>query len=79
MPEDTHRIVARFVPQAWVRDYAVEVDPYGPTTWDVTDQIVAMGEYAALALVDDQYATDDLRNHPNAPQWVKDWTGPVLC
>ena len=30
---------ARFNPQAWVNDYAIDVDPQGPTTWDATDAV----------------------------------------
>ena len=28
---------ARFTPQAWINDYAVDVDPEGPTDWELTD------------------------------------------
>ncbi len=67
------RIIARFQPQAWMRGYAVNVDPEGETTWDVTDAIAAMGREAALALQDDQYETDDLRDLPAAPAWVREY------
>jgi len=59
---------ARFHPQAWVNDYAITVDPEGEVEWEV-------GEEAA-SLTDDSYESDDLRFHPNAPDWVKDWSGP---
>lgn len=70
------RIVARFHPQAWVNDYAIAVDPQGETTWDITDHIVEMGREAALALKDDDFATDHLRRAGGAPDWVQDWRGP---
>lgn len=70
------RIIAKFIPEAWVNDWAVRVDPRGPDTFDVTDQIIAMGKEKALALRDDQYETDDLCYVPGAPQWIKDWEGP---
>lgn len=59
---------AEFTPQAWINDYAVEVDPQGPTVWEVGDVPADVGS--------DDYKSDDLRFHPNAPQWVKDWSGP---
>ena len=69
------RVIAVFVPQQWVNDLAIRVDPKGEDSWDVTEIIEAMGA-EALLLEDDQYETDDLRDAPNAPQWVKDWEGP---
>lgn len=63
-----------FHPQAWQRDYAVEVDPEGDTSWFVqlADTLNEDGE----ELANDDFDSDDLRNHENAPQWVKDWSGP---
>lgn len=70
------RIIATFIPQAWVNDYAVTVDPQGATTFDVTETILRIGEARARALRDDQHETDELRTHAAAPQWVRDWHGP---
>ena len=53
------RIMAKFVPQAWINDYAVDVDD-GAVEFDCTDQIVQMGKEAALQIRDDQYESDDL-------------------
>jgi hypothetical protein len=72
----TNRIVARFQPQAWINDYAMDVDPEGPDEWDVTDEILAMTPTQIAALRDDQYETDDLRFSKNAPAWVQEWSGP---
>ncbi len=70
------RIIATFVPQVWVNDYAMEVDPEGEDTWDVTDEILAMPREKALALQDCDYESDALRELPSAPEWVRDWGGP---
>lgn len=59
---------AIFHPQAWVNDYAIDVDPEGKTEWNV--------EIVPDDLEDNSYESDELRFHDNAPQWVKDWSGP---
>lgn len=46
-------------PQAWINDYAVDVDD-GTVEFDCTDQIVQMGKEAALQIRDDRYESDDL-------------------
>lgn len=64
---------ARFVPEAWINDYAVEVDSEGETDWDLTDD-------EALKILPEAQSTgadlDFLRDHPGAPQWVRNWHGP---
>lgn len=71
------RIIATFVPQAWVNDYAVCVDPEGPTTFDVTAYLLERYTREELARIrDDQYESDDLRSVPSAPRWVRLWCGP---
>jgi hypothetical protein len=70
------RIIAKFIPQAWVRDYAMEVDSEGEDKWDVTDAILSMPCEEALAMQDGQYESDSLRELPSAPKWVRDWGGP---
>jgi len=61
-----------FRPQAWQNDYAVNVDTEGPTVF-----------YVPATLVEDMptssYESDTLREHPNCPQWAKDWAGPFEC
>jgi hypothetical protein len=54
----TKRIMATFVPEAWIRDYAVEID--GRFEFDVTERILAMSEEERNRLRDDDYNTDDL-------------------
>jgi hypothetical protein len=74
----TKRIMAEFVPQAWLNDHAIAVDPQGDTMFDVTDDILKLGREKALQLRDDQHETDHLRHAATAPQWVKDWSGPFV-
>jgi hypothetical protein len=76
MPADGPRVIARFIPQAWQNDYAIEVDAQGPDTWDVTHQIVSISKKSALAIVDDDYASDNFHLSTAAPKWVRDWQGP---
>ena len=52
------RIMARFVPEAWINDCAVEVD--GSLEFDVTDQVLAMSESERAALRDDSHESDKL-------------------
>lgn len=66
-------IIAKFIAEAWIGDYAVETGL--EVEFDVTEQVLEMGREKALALRDDQYETDDLwwanpisDSHP--------WSGP---
>jgi len=68
------RIIATFRPQTWQRDYAIDVDPEGPLTWDVTDEVLALSVDERCALRDNRY--DELRCSKNAPAWVSEWSGP---
>ncbi|MBN1135849.1 MAG: hypothetical protein JXM73_04650 [Anaerolineae bacterium] len=52
------RCLAWFVPQAWVGDYAVEVD--GRCQFDITAAVLQMGREKALTLRDDDYDSDSL-------------------
>ncbi len=72
------RILATFRPQAWINDYATTVDPEGETTWDVTEEVLALSRDAALAIRDDQDESDEFRFSKNAPAWVRDWGGPFV-
>ncbi|MCA3267717.1 MAG: hypothetical protein ING19_16780 [Azospirillum sp.] len=74
---ETARVIARFTPQAWIRDYAVEVDREGPDTWDATAYLLSSFENAKIRCMhDNNYASDDLHLDPNAPAWIRDWHGP---
>lgn len=77
---------AHFTPQAWVNDYALDIDP--PTdadqTWDATTYAhVNVAYLADLHTWTDPDAdstvidTDDVfRDDPNAPDWIREHTGP---
>lgn len=68
------RWIASFHPQAWINDYAVDVDPEGTTEWDVTDVIET--DFKGVPPEADDYPSDTLRYHPNAPEWVREWSDP---
>jgi hypothetical protein len=70
------RIIAVFHPQAWVNNYAVEVDPEGETEADLTDFILNMKPNKRKELIDEDYSSDDLRHAPEAPLWWGEWSGP---
>lgn len=85
------RYRAEFSPQAWVNDYAIPVDPQGETEWDATEfveQLLREGvyrggevrpEYAAEWLQETLVHGDHddiLRTDSNAPEWVREWSGP---
>lgn len=76
LPPGGPRILARFVPQAWQNDYAVEVDPEGETTWDVTHQILCLSKDQAVRIEDADDSSDDYRLSTAAPKWVREWAGP---
>lgn len=69
------KAVATFTPQAWVRDYAIEVDPAGPTEW-VTDFEGLTREQSEAILETGHDTSDLLKEDPAAPEWVRDWPGP---
>lgn len=72
------RYIASFVPQAWINDYAVTVDAEGPTEWDCSAYMAALPDDAAREAAQewDTYPSDNVRNDPAAPAWVRDWSGP---
>jgi hypothetical protein len=84
-PGGCPRYAAHFTPEAWVNNYAIEVDPGGPQEWDCTAYAREHLDYLARlyarceppgspAEVTDN---DDVFKHdPAAPQWVRDWQGP---
>lgn len=62
-------ITVEFVPQAWINDYAYNVDPEGPTTWEVPVKKL-------IGIRPDSYESDELREMRSAPKWVREWSGP---
>jgi hypothetical protein len=71
---DTDTVTVRFIPQAWVNDCAIQVDPAGPTTFTVPagDAQNVDGDW----LADHSDASDRLQTHENAPRWIRKWSGP---
>jgi hypothetical protein len=67
-------VTVRFIPQAWVRDQAVEVDPEGATTFEVP--VTDANDTEGTWLPDHDDASDALREHENAPAWIGSWSGP---
>lgn len=73
---------AHFDPQAWIHDYATSVDAEEEQTWDCTAFVEADPELKAKvdeAIADEGYfldRDDALMGDDNAPQWVRDWSGP---
>lgn len=84
--------IAHFQPQAWVSDWAVDVDDEGPDTWNCTEflsNLDTFGEnedYGFEIAVELAEATqgggswldkdDILKRDPKAPEWVREWSGP---
>lgn len=82
---------AFFQPEAWVRDYALVVDPEGEQAWRCTDYVMQHFDYVRGLLekpdqrlrdsrdrpMYDVTDTDDVfKSDPAAPQWVREWSGP---
>lgn len=58
-----------FVPQIWQRDYAMTLYfEDADTTWDVE----VTGDLPEPHSIE----SDELRNVPQAPDWVRVWPGP---
>lgn len=70
-------IEVEFTPQAWIGDTAYPADPDGDTCWLVgKEEFVELTGKSPDEIEDDNYESDRLRESENAPQWVKDWSGP---
>lgn len=67
-------VTVRFVPQAWIKNYATEADPEGATTFEVP--VHAAQDADGSWLPDHDYASDVLREHDSAPEWIRNWSGP---
>lgn len=70
------RIIARFFAEVVIDDNYVTVDPQGEDRYDVTAEVLALGRNKALAMRDNQNASDELRQAAGAPDWVQRWDGP---
>lgn len=72
-------IMASFTPQVWFRDNALEVDPQGETTYDVTVDLIAYALQDGCETLEeylDGTDNDEFREANEAPEWVYDWTEP---
>lgn len=78
----SHRYRAIFEPQSWIDDNAVEVDPEGETSWDCTASVASNPEYFKgidkFIEYNGSFLDNDdlLHSDPEAPEWVREWTGP---
>lgn len=74
------RYFATFLAQAWVNKHTAPVDPQGDTGWEVTDWMLQLTPAARRQVLHKDaepfHFNDEMRAHPSAPQWVKDWSGP---
>jgi len=68
--------IATFTPQAWIRDYAVDVDPSGPTSWRVGPESVGLAAAIVESDADGLDIDDQLKSDPAAPEWVREHHGP---
>lgn len=76
MGSDHRHVTLRFVPQAWVSDYAIEVDPEGPREWTVSRELMLATFASASDWQSNHQARDDMRFEGAAPIWIRDWSGP---
>lgn len=72
--EGRERIHARFTPEAWVNDYAMEVDAQGDRRIDVTYEMLLLGFETASGI--DSGDADHLQEAVRAPEWIRRWNGP---
>lgn len=73
----TTTITLTFHPQAWVNDYAMDVDPQGETSWNPSPvHVEKMRRLGPAAFEASTYESDEWRHDEAAPEWVRDWTGP---
>lgn len=74
LPQATAHI--HFEPQAWLRDYAISVDPEGDTEFEIPLDCPDLWYKDGQLVEDHSYESDELRSHPNAPEWIRNWSGP---
>jgi len=73
---DHEAVTARFGPQTWVKDDALDTDPEGETDIDVTVEVLLMGSKAARAVEDYRDSSDEFQMAVLAPDWIRNWKGP---
>jgi len=60
-----------FIPQAWVPDDAIDVDPQGDTSFYVDNEHLKRFDPDRL-----KYELEPYQDLPNVPAWIKEWRGP---
>ncbi|MEU5764008.1 hypothetical protein [Nocardia sp. NPDC047648] len=68
-------VAARFQPQAWINDHAVDTDVDFPNQWTVSPSLAPQALRAILTgptPADMDFLTSD----PAAPDWIRRWPGP---
>lgn len=72
--DEKDKVTCTFIPQVWLNDNAVSVDPAGDIEWDGTFDALRWGsQWAGRMLsehVYDEYATEGTMT----PKWVRNWT-----
>lgn len=70
----TEELICTFTPQAWVNDYAIDVDPQGPTSYPVTVEMAAEWppDWRTRELSEYEYIVKDTAPH----EWIREYTGP---
>jgi hypothetical protein len=61
------RIRCTFQPEVELLSHIVSVDSPFPAVWEM--EVDQLPEPHSLE-------SDQLREHPNAPEWVREWSGP---
>jgi hypothetical protein len=76
--QDLPRVRVQFVAQYTSADgeSVYDLPPMGEDTFDVTEELIAMGREAATALASDTEESDVLKDAATAPEWVRNWPGP---
>lgn len=77
------RYTAHFQPEAWLNHQAIQVDPEGPISWDVTSFLLGGIDVCLMDIWEEIRLSgrwididDDLKHDPNAPAWIREWSGP---
>ena len=73
---DHEQATARFHPQKWVKDEALDDAPPGDVDYDVSFEVLLMGSRKARAVRDNSDASDGLKTAVGAPDWIRTWDGP---
>ena len=73
---DAEVVILHFVPEAWVNDYAIVVDPGGECAWTVARKLFLKKFSSEDDWNECHQVRDDMRFEGTAPAWVRAWTGP---